>query len=286
MLVLPLILALSMPAEAQTREGGDRTPPKTEEPAPRTGGGERGGGSREPEPTPTPKPAPAPVPNKGTADRTPDKGKKGKKKKKKGYKIDAVNPLYGTFVYGPKPGSHHKYTGAAAKKRKTTVAKKDMPERKVDRKQRKFFGLQGGGMFYGDSGESISQAGAGLALGFRPFEAIGFQVDLMHHADGFPGAERANTLLGASGELFLFPWAGVSPYAHFGVVQNFRGGGGISNGIGSVWGPRGGLGLQLAMGKSAAFDVQGTVIGWQNQKPDDGTSPAAGQLTGSLVFHF
>ena len=290
MFCLPLLLAFATNADANPRDGGDRKPPDTEEPAPPSRGGDRDPKPK-PEPPTTPKPEPTPpaaTPGKGGGGKKGNRDgddKKKKKKKKRGYKIEAMNPLFGTLVYGPKLGSHHKYQGAASKKKPTVVAKKDLPERRVDRKETKFVGLRGGGMFYSLDGEAISEPGAGIAAGFRPFEAVGIQVDLTHHADDFPGATHANTLIGASGELFFFPWNALSPYVHLGVVQNFRGGGGITN-IGSVFGPRGGLGLQLGVGKSMAFDIEGTIIGWSNQAPDDGSSPSAGQLTGAMVFHF
>lgn len=244
-------------------------------------GGDKGGETEKPETTPLPAKG-----GGGSRRQADDDQKKRKKKRNKNaFTIDSVNPLYGTLVYGPKLGTHSKYRGAASKKKPTVVKKADLPERKVDRSETKSIGFRGGALIHGQTdGNTYTDLGAGMLFRVRPWEAVALQFDLTHHADGFPGADRPQTLIGAAGEIFFFPWAGASPYVLVGGVSNLRPEPGF--GLSNMFGVQGGLGLELALGKGAAFDIEGRLIGWANQDADEVENPTAGQLTGALVINF
>lgn len=215
-------------------------------------------------------------------------GRKGDGGRRKGaFTIERLNPLHGTLVYGPKPSTHHKYQNAGDRKRPTVVPKRDLPERSVDRKGSLAAGLRAGTMVHGyDDGSSHSDLGIGLMGRYRVFEAFGLEVGVSRHADALFGAERGQTLLSGSGEIFLFPWSRMSPYALVGVTSNSRNQvPGMSEPT-SLLGPHAGIGLELALGKSLAIDLEGRAIGWSNPGPEETANPVALTATGGLTFHF
>ena len=214
--------------------------------------------------------------------------KKSRKRtaKKKGFKIDSLNPLHGTLVYGPKPDAHHKYANAGNKKKKTVVAKKDLPERSVDRKQTIAAGLRAGTLMHGYSnGASHSDLGLGAMIRYRPTEALGIQADLTHHADQILGAERGQTIAAVSGQVFVFTWNSFSPYALVGFTSNGRG---QIPGLGEQANMNGahiGAGLEVSLGGNTAFDAEARYIGWLNQDVAELSNPSALQVTGGLTIH-
>ncbi len=204
-----------------------------------------------------------------------------------------VRPYHGVFVYGPAPVHHHHYhSGGPAQ-----VKQKHMPERDVDRANSVAVGLKMGSLASGYyDGGAYGDLGVGLAGRYRPAESVGLQVDLTHHAQSWgPDTERSQTVGAASVQLFAFPWTRVSPYAIGGVTYDARNiqddiyNGGTSATVianDALWGLHGGLGLELAMGKSLALDLEGRYIGYLDKSPTDPSLPGALQLTGGLMVHF
>ena len=268
------------------------TVPTADAPMPSSGtesaGGSVGGG-RSPDPVQTPidtgdEPDANPATTVGGSR---DGGKKGKKNKRGKGKKNANGNMHGTLIYGPTLDSHDKYANAGNKKRPTVVAKKDLPDRNVNRKGSLAAGIRGGTLMHGyTDGNSHSDLGLGVMARYRPTEAMGLQLDLTHHADTLLGAQRGQTLLSGSAEVFVFPWNNLSPYALVGVTSNGRGG---IPGLGeqdNMTGAHVGAGLEIAFGGNMAFDVEARYIGWLNQDAGELANPGAVSANAGLVFHF
>jgi opacity protein-like surface antigen len=164
----------------------------------------------------------------------------------------------------------------------------------VDRTRSWALGLRGGSYLSGyDNGAGYGDAGIGLALRYRPVEAIGFELQWEHHDQTFNAAsERMQSPLSASVELFGMPWSRFNPYALAGVTINNRN---IQDEIGpfttvdtaqTIWGPHGGLGVELGVGERASvnFDLRG--IGYLNVPPGDPSTPGAVQANMGVNFYF
>jgi hypothetical protein len=202
-----------------------------------------------------------------------------------------VRPYHGVFVYGPRPATHVRYVHASGPGR---VVRQDLPERAVDREGSVALGVRGGSLLSGSDGYVYGDPGIGGFLRLRPEESVGLELGVSHHGGRFPSTEtRAQTQVAGSLELFAFPWTRVSPYVLGGVTWNARNeidevfAGGESSMLENSyaqWGLHGGLGLELALGKSAAIDLEARTIGWLNRAPGD--APLALQATGGLLFHF
>jgi hypothetical protein len=203
-----------------------------------------------------------------------------------------VRPYHGVFVYGPRPATHVRYVGAGPGP--VAVVRADLPERSVDREGSVALGVRGGSLLSGSDGYVYGDPGIGGFLRVRPDESVGLELGVSHHGGRFPATEtRGQTQVAGSVELFAFPWTRVSPYVLGGVTWNGRSEiDEIVNGNTTTtlenryaqWGLHGGLGLEFALGKSAAIDLEARTIGWLNRQPGD--APLAIQATGGLLFHF
>jgi hypothetical protein len=203
-----------------------------------------------------------------------------------------VRPYHGVFVYGPRPTTHVRYVHAGPGP--VRVVRDDLPEREVDREGSVALGIRGGSLISGSDGYLVGDPGVGGFLRVRPEESVGLELALSHHAGRFPAEEtRAQTQVAGSVELFAFPWTRVSPYLLGGVTWNgrtetdeFVSGNTFTTLETSYaqWGLHGGLGLELALGRSAAIDLEARTIGWLNR--EHGDAPLALQATGGLLFHF
>ena len=145
-----------------------------------------------------------------------------------------------------------------------------------------------------DAGPGFGDFGLGLAARYRAAEALGFEIAWQHHDQTWsPESERVNQPLSASVELFGFPWAKVNPYVLAGVTWTNR----VYNdeyfdGFSTVYvctedalfGPHGGLGIELAVGKKASVNFEARAIGYVNKPVEDPTIPAA--LQGNMGFNF
>jgi hypothetical protein len=112
------------------------------------------------------------------------------------------------------------------------------------------------------------------------------EVAYTHHRDSWEQvAQETTSPLSVSGQLFAFPWTRVSPYATAGYTWTTLTDGARS---GQVKGPHAGLGLELALGESAALGLEGryTHYGDFDQLPRNTTSAGALQGTLGLNFYF
>jgi hypothetical protein len=203
-----------------------------------------------------------------------------------------VRPYHGVFVYGPRVGTHVHYVAAGPGP--VRVERADLPERGVDREGSFALGIKGGSLISGTEHVVYGDPGIGGVARFRPDEAVGLQLDVSHHWGNIPTTQiRGQTQVAGSLALFAFPWAPVSPYVLGGATWNDRQ---LTEEVSedghfqtidtgySQWGLHAGLGLEFALGKSAALDLEGRYIGWLDREKGD--APGALQPTASLLLHF
>ena len=216
--------------------------------------------------------------------------------------VPRYSPRYwgaGVFYYNPPPRRHRTVvvnrtvTGSKAGRSDTT------PTRAIDRNGDFAFGLRGG--TYGTEylgGGGYSDAGIGLTARFRPVESIGLEVAYEHHSQNFEDdTERINNPLQTSVQVYAFPWTRVSPYATLGLTWNSRSltdtyynnetfSYDVAEAQDTLFGPHAGLGLELALGDSAALNFEGRYINYLNVEQDDVSAPAAVQGTAGVNFYF
>ncbi|MEY3210926.1 MAG: hypothetical protein RIT28_1407, partial [Pseudomonadota bacterium] len=210
------------------------------------------------------------------------------------YRPVPVSWYHGVFIYGPAPSHHHHYhsTGGVAQ-----VEAAPLPDRKIDRNDTFAVGVHAGGYVGGyDDGATFADNGVGAKLRYRPVEAVGLELGYTVYDDSFDSAsERRTDLLQPSVQLFVAPWSRVSPYISLGATYSKRSyDDQWSDGVAvyntqvqdSALGAHGGLGLELAIGKSAALGVEARYIHSLNVDGDDPSSPGALQGIGGLSFYF
>jgi hypothetical protein len=205
---------------------------------------------------------------------------------------------HGVFVYGPYPWYHHDHVvyvhdgdggGGGGQ-----PAEERAPERKVDRARTFAVGLRGGSYLggYEEGGGGFGDAGLGLAVRYRPVEAVGLEVSWMHHDQTWDeGTERAYQPLQASVQLFAAPWTKVNPYVLAGVTLTTRQ---VHDDIGFtqvdqsgfLLGPHVGIGLELGLGKKVSINGDVRYTGYLNKPQGDLTFPGAAQANLGLNFYF
>ncbi|MEQ1570590.1 MAG: outer membrane beta-barrel protein, partial [Myxococcota bacterium] len=205
-----------------------------------------------------------------------------------------VYPYHGVFVYGPRPVTHVHYVHETGP---VQVKRADLPKREIDRNESLAVGLKGGSLISGTESGPYSDPGLGLAARYRPAESVGLELALTHHGQTVdPLNSRSQTQVAGSVELFAYPWTRVSPYVLGGVTLNSAS---IADDVwtgesytstaskGGQLGLHGGLGLELALGKSVALDLEGRYIGWVTPSAlEVQTAPGALQATAGLMVHF
>ena len=212
------------------------------------------------------------------------------------YRPVPVSWYHGVFIYGPAPSHHHHYhsTGGVAQ---AQVEAAPLPDRKIDRNDTFALGVHAGGYVGGyDDGATFADNGVGAKLRYRPVEAVGLELGYTVYDDSFDSAsERRTDLLQPSVQLFVAPWSRVSPYISLGATYSKRSyDDQWSDGVAvystqvqdSALGAHGGLGLELALGKSAALGVEARYIHSLNVDGEDPSSPGALQGIGGLSFYF
>lgn len=175
-----------------------------------------------------------------------------------------------------------------------------MPTRKVDRDGTLAVGLRTGSYFSGyHDANGYGDFGLGVTGRYRPAEAVGLELALQHHNQTFTNdTERSQTLTQGSVVLFATPWARVSPYALGGVSYLARG---INDEIydrdldqvvtasssGPLYGLHGGAGVEFALGKSLALDVEARYVGYVNNPgPEDPSIKGGLTTTAGFLIHF
>ena len=201
----------------------------------------------------------------------------------------------GIFVYSPPPPRARVVVVEERDGRARKVESR--PRRAVDRNGDFGIGVTGGSYMAGyEGGGGFGDMGLGLTAQLRPVEAIGLQVRYAQHSQTWDdGTERINQPLQASVNLYAFPWTRVSPYLSAGLTWNHRD---IQDEYwdgfqyrtvqadDTLFGPHGGLGVEFAVGQSAAVNFEADYIGYLNRQPDDPTGPSALQATMGLNFYF
>ncbi|MEL6341783.1 MAG: outer membrane beta-barrel protein [Myxococcota bacterium] len=205
----------------------------------------------------------------------------------------------GVFIYNPPPPTHRVVVVDRNVRGERVGRSDEMPNRKVDRNGDFGFGLRAGTYSSGyEGGGGYGDFGLGLTARFRPVEAVGLEFAYEHHSETFDeNTERINNPLQASVQLYAFPWTRVSPYVTAGLTWNNRsvnddyfdasvGQTRVAEETGTLFGPHGGLGLELAIGDNAALNIEGRMVGYLNQEPDDLSANTAVQGTMGLNFYF
>ncbi len=204
--------------------------------------------------------------------------------------VPHYHPRYwssGVFLYNP-PVERHTVTVIERGGGTQTVERDaEKPLRAVDRAGTVAIGVRGGSAIgKGLDGEVHGDNGLGITGRFRPVEALGVEVAWMHHRDSWEQqADRTTSPLSVSGQVFAFPWTRVSPYLSAGYTWTSLTDGAAT---GQLKGPHGGVGLELAIGESAALGIEGryTHYGDFDALPKNTTSAGALQGTLGLNFYF
>ena len=202
-----------------------------------------------------------------------------------------VRWYHGVFVYGPPVVHHHYYTDSTPE---DVPEQAEAPKRTVDRSHTFAVGIRGGSYLSSYSnGASYGDAGLGLALRYRPVEALGFEAQWTYHDQSWSrGSERVQQPFSLSAELFAMPWSRFNPYVLAGVTYTGRnindpqGRSGTVETEQALWGPHGGIGLELGVGDRASvnFDLRG--IGYVNKPDNDISRPGAVQANMGVNFYF
>ena len=211
-------------------------------------------------------------------------------------RIHHARPYHGVFVDGPRPVVHNHYQNGGSTKT-VVVKEKDLPTRAIDRSNTFAIGLKGGSLYSGYQGATgYADVGMGLTGRYRPAESVGLELSLSHFDQTWTRqSERSQTVGSASVELFAYPWTRVSPYAIGGLTMNNRsiadeiyqydGVNKIETGQ-SLIGAHAGLGIEFALGKTFALDLEGRYIGYLNKLPTDASNAGAWTTSVGLVAHF
>jgi hypothetical protein len=200
---------------------------------------------------------------------------------------------HGVFIYSPPPA--HVMAGGQVVDAGTSD---DL--RAVNRNGDFGIGVTAGSLMstYRGGYGSYGDFGMGLTLTWRPTEVVGFEGAWSYATDSWDdqvSPERQSEVLAGSMKLYAMPWTRVAPYLSVGVTatqREFQDT--YSDGFSTqtetandtLIGPHIGLGVELAVGKSAAFDFEGRAIGYMNKLPDDPSAPFAFQTTGGLKLYF
>lgn len=216
--------------------------------------------------------------------------------------VPHYSPRYwgsGVFYYNPPPRRHNvvvvNRTASGS-----NAGRADTPTRAVNRAGDFGIGMRAGSYMSGYEGDSggYGDMGLGLTARFRPVESVGLEVSYGHHSQSWEdGSERINNPLQASVNLYAFPWTRVSPYATVGltwnqrqindeyydeVTQDYT----VVSSEDTLFGPHAGLGLELALGDSAALNFEGRYVSYLNMAEDDLSAPNAVQGNMGLTFYF
>lgn len=190
---------------------------------------------------------------------------------------------HGVFVYGPGP----RYHGRAH------VPASAAPKREVDRAGDWAIGVRGGSYMSGyKNGASYGDFGMGLALRYRPVEALGLEAQWVYHDQTWDSStERISQPLSASVQLFAAPWSRFNPYfltgvTHTGVNFDDQLGKDSVEAEGGLWGPHLGVGLEFGLGERASinFDLRG--IGYLNAPREGLLANGAAQANMGVNFYF
>jgi hypothetical protein len=146
-------------------------------------------------------------------------------------------------------------------------------------------GMKGGVLADTDQNPSSLSAdtGYGIVARYCFLEAVGIEGSWMRHV-GSGDDPRVRSPLSVSAQLFAFPWTRLSPFVSAGAT--FGGGEAEVQGSGGGAQPHAGLGLELAIGKRIAFDVEARYLSQLRSLEAAPGAGGAAQVTGGLLVHF
>jgi opacity protein-like surface antigen len=164
----------------------------------------------------------------------------------------------------------------------------------MDRAGQFSLGLTGGSLVSGyESGSSFGDMGLGLDARYRVTPGFGLEATLSQHR-GSEG-DRITTPLSLGVQAFAFPTSRVNPYASAGVTftgrdfdDTFCDGEEYIDFVtdDTLFGPYGGLGLELAVSKNATVNLEGRLNTFMDLAEDDPTVPVAFQGLAGLNLYF
>jgi hypothetical protein len=163
-----------------------------------------------------------------------------------------------------------------------TVKRYDAPSRKHDRRKSLSVGVRGGSL--GSQVENFSQDDIswGGAVGYRLFDPIGLEVSYLKTGDEWTTGLKAPAQV--SGNLYLFPWTGVSPYLTGGISIAEQAGAKNQTDFdlpdGYAYGPHGGIGVEWGIGNHISLNAEGRYTKFKNV---DATHT---QISAGLNFYF
>lgn len=230
-----------------------------------------------------------------------------------GYHVHAASPpryrwgrpVYRPYSYGPAypppvivhqaPPVRHVYSAPPP----PPAAAEPAPKRGLEREDTLAVGLNAGSVIsgYGDA-KPYADLGFGLAARFRPEESVGLELAVSSYKQEFSAeSDRTTTTGQASVELFASPWSRVSPYALAGLTvagrtfaddRAVRDATAVENLTAKdvQWGPHVGLGVEFALGRSVALDLEARGVGFIGQDAADPRIPGMIQTTAGLKVHF
>jgi len=208
--------------------------------------------------------------------------------------VPRYSPAYwgsGVFFYNPPP-SRHEVVYVEKNVVTGSSSRVEAPRRAVDRGGSLAVGIKGGALVERqtlvDASERVGQVtgdtGYGIAARYRPIESLGIEASWMRHEDLDGALVRDPVSL--SGQLFAFPWTRMSPHVSAGVSFDGPGSQAHSPDGGRRFTPHAGLGLELALGRSVAFDIEARYLSEMQALSDDPLSDGAVQATAGLMVHF
>ncbi len=199
---------------------------------------------------------------------------------------------YGVFIYGPRPVRHSVYVSGTS-----APAEPEPPRRAVDRNHKWAVGIRSGSYMSGyEHGPGFGDFGLGLAARYRAAEALGFELAWQHHDQTWTQeTERWSEPFAASVQLFGLPWTRFNPYVSAGITwtnrsyrDSYRDGYGVHevSEDHTLFGPHGGLGLELGVGDNASVNLEARMVGYLNVEDDDRALPTALQSNAGVNFYF
>ncbi len=205
-----------------------------------------------------------------------------------------LRPYDGVIAYGPRPRYHYVYRDRVDYRVKET----HVPDRAVERENSLAIGISGGSIVGGyDHASPFADPGLGGTLRYRPDESVGLQANVASYGMQSDDSFRTNTSVQASAVLFAYPWTRVSPYVLGGVTWDARNYNDAyrdfsTDVVGRLdqtdvqWGPHVGVGLEIAIGKVVAIDVDAKYTGFVTADAADPTIPGALQTGVGLLLTF
>lgn len=205
-----------------------------------------------------------------------------------------LRPYDGVIAYGPRPRYHYVYRDRVDYRVKET----HVPDRAVERDNSLAIGLSGGSIVGGyDDAAPFADPGIGGTLRYRPDESVGLQATVASYGMKSEDSFRTNTSVQASAVVFAYPWTRVSPYVLGGVTWDARDYNDAyrdlsSDTIGRLdqrdvqWGPHVGAGVEIAIGKVVAVDLDAKYTAFVTADEADPTIPGALQTGVGLLVHF